>query len=137
MTEKELAEILRNNDQLSADGFAPSPSATVQAARRNKYNAKRTEVDDIVFASAAEARRYSELKLCEMAGEISNLKRQVRFPIHVNATHISDYIADFTYYQDGRYVVEDVKSEPTKTPVYLLKKKLVEALYKLIITEVR
>ena len=33
--------------------------------QRGKYNAHRTTIDGITFASAAEARRYDELKLLE------------------------------------------------------------------------
>lgn len=52
--------------------------------RRNghKFNAKPTTVDGIRFASQAEARRYSELKLLEKAGEIINLELQPVFDLY-------------------------------------------------------
>lgn len=146
MTETELRKALQNPDLLALNRElfdvgrtpdAPSPASVGQTARRNKYNARRTQVDGITFDSAAEARRYGELKRCEMAGEISNLRCQVKFPIHVNSRHIADYIADFVYHDEqGRFVVEDVKSVATRTPVYRLKRKLIEAIYKFTITEV-
>ena len=34
------------------------------------------------------------------------------------------YIADFSYTKDGETVVEDVKSAATKTPEYILKRKM-------------
>ena len=92
-----------------------------------KYRAVRTTVDGIAFASRAEARRYKELRLLERAGEISRLELQPVFPVTINGALICKYVADFVYFADGARVVEDVKG--MVTPVYRLKKKLVEALY--------
>ena len=105
--------------------------------RASKYHATRTEVDGYVFASKAEARRYSELKLLEAAGEIDGLVLQPVFPIVVNDVKICKYIADFSYYSGQERFIEDVKSAATKKiPVYRLKKKLVEAIYGIAIAEV-
>ena len=101
-----------------------------------KYNAKRTTVDGITFASQKEARRYKELKLLERAGEIGDLSLQPVFALEVNGRKCGKYLADFSYYKGNEYIVEDCKSGPTKTPVYRLKKKLVKALYGIDITEV-
>ncbi len=102
----------------------------------SKYNAVRTEVDGFIFDSKAEARRYSELKLAEQAGEITALELQPKFSIDINGKHICTYIADFKYTDNrtGRTVIEDVKG--VKTPVYRLKKKLVEALHGITIQEI-
>jgi hypothetical protein len=43
----------------------------------------------------------------------------------MNGTKVFTYKADFSYFTDKERVVEDVKG--FKTPVYKLKKKLVEA----------
>lgn len=43
---------------------------------RNKFNAKRITVDGIDFASISEAKRYGELKLLLLAGEITCLEMQ-------------------------------------------------------------
>ena len=52
----------------------------IQYQKNNgKYGAKKATVDGIVFDSRKEARRYSELKILEKAGEIENLRRQVKF----------------------------------------------------------
>ena len=45
----------------------------------NKYGAKKTEIDGIVFDSKHEAHRWVELKYMERAGLIKELKRQVRY----------------------------------------------------------
>jgi hypothetical protein len=111
----------------------------------HKYNARATVLDGQRFASAAEARRYGELYLLQRAGAISHLQLQPRFPCVINGLRICIYVADFSYCdprrpgssgQVGCTVVEDVKG--VATPLYKLKKRLVEALYPgVIIEEVR
>lgn len=92
-----------------------------------KYGAVRTQVDGITFASAMEARRYSELRLLEMSGEIADLEIQPRYPIRVNGELICTYVADFRYREGGRLVVEDVKSPATRTRLFIMKKRLMKA----------
>jgi hypothetical protein len=105
----------------------------------SKYNAIKTEIDGRVFASRAEARRYSELCLLEhaedIADRITGLECQPIYQLFINKKHICNYIADFRYTTySGAVIVEDVKG--VKTPVYRLKKKMVEAAYNIKITEV-
>lgn len=104
---------------------------------RSKYGAVKTELDGITFDSKAEAKRYAELRILARAGLISDLKLQPKFPLEVNGLVVATYIADFSY-RDGTQgvVVEDVKSAPTRTDVYLLKKKLMKALHGIEIAEV-
>jgi hypothetical protein len=45
----------------------------------NKYRNIKTIVDGITFASKKEAKRYSELKLLERAGMITDLELQPAF----------------------------------------------------------
>ena len=101
-----------------------------------KYRAIKTVVDGITFDSKREANRYSELLLMEKAGIIASLRLQPEFKCMVNGKKVCTYKADFEYLmvddigpqgQIGYYIVEDVKG--FKTPVYRLKKKLVEACY--------
>lgn len=113
----------------------------------HKYGAKPTTVDGIRFASKAEARRYGELKLLEKAGEIARLELQPKFDLHIAAkvrgcpqgvrhpSKVCTYIADFSYIdRNGKAVYEDTKG--FRTPVYRLKKKMVEKEYGITITEV-
>ena len=90
--------------------------------KKHKYNARRTVVDGISFASAKEARRYGELKLLERTGHISELKLQVRYKLVQTVT----YVADFEYFDTKKKtrVTEDCKG--FKTPVYERKKKLMK-----------
>ena len=106
--------------------------------------------------SKKEYYRLNELKLLERAGEISNLETQVKFElipaqyedvevvmktkiktVKVCIERACHYIADFQYVdKEGNTVVEDTKSDPTKTPEYLIKKKLMYLNYGIKIKEV-
>jgi hypothetical protein len=111
------------------------PMIAVRMLRRSKYGAQAVVIDGIRFASKREAKRYAELKLLAKAGEIRNLQLQVKIPFQVGGNNIFIYIADFTYNnRTGQLVVEDVKG--ARTPVYRLKKKLIEAYYGIEITEI-
>lgn len=110
----------------------------------SKYRNVKTEIDGIVFASKAEGARYQELKLLQKTGKIRGLKLQPRFVI-VDGYNNGDgkrirpsaYIADFQYIEDGKTIVEDVKSPASKTPLYNLKKKIFEQrYYPLVIREI-
>ncbi len=118
------------------DYITPGEIGAPTLRRRGKYHNRFTEVDGITFHSRKEALRYQELKLLEMAGEITELELQPRFAIRWpldERVKICDYIADFRYYQNGRLTIEDVKG--IRTGVYRLKKKLMQAAYKITILE--
>jgi hypothetical protein len=109
----------------------------------SKYGNRKTEIDGIVFDSQKEAQRYAELRLLERAGEIQNLQRQVPFvliPKQVRDGKTIErpvvYKADFVYTEKGEEVVEDVKSQATKTKEYILKRKLLLWQYGIQIKEV-
>lgn len=103
-----------------------------------KYNAWKVVTEDGVFDSKLECRRWNELKLLEKAGAITELKRQVRLPLISKSRYGKEiaYIADFTYLEGEKLVVEDTKSEATKTPLYRLKKRLVAEKYGIVIKEI-
>lgn len=94
-----------------------------------KYNNRKLTIDGEVFDSQKEARRYRELALLERAGQISDLKRQVKYELiptqRIGGKVVEKscvYIADFVYTENGETVVEDTKG--FKTPEYRIKKKL-------------
>lgn len=118
---------------------------------RSKYGAKKVTIDGEVFDSRKEANRWRELKLLERAGEIRDLKRQVKFTL-IEAQREPDslgpkggikrgkiiereaaYIADFTYYEGSKFIVEDSKG--VRTPEYILKRKLLLDRYGIRIRE--
>ena len=104
-----------------------------------KYRNRKTVVDNITFDSKKESLRYSQLKLLLDAGIIRNLLRQPEFPLIVNGVYCGKYLADFSYVAEcGSLIIEDVKGASAfhRTPVYRLKKRLVEAMYGVKITEV-
>ena len=103
-----------------------------------KYGNKPTVIHGIRFASIKEGMRYIILLDEIRLGKITNLEIQPEYKIWVlrqNGTEIAvgKYIADFQYVRDGKQIVEDVKG--VKTPVYRLKKKLIEARYGIRILE--
>lgn len=93
----------------------------------NKYRAKRQKVDGISFASQHEAKVYSELKIRERAGEITNLRLQPRYPMVVDGDLICTYVADYEWRERDCLVAGDAKGVRTKD--YRIKRKLFLALY--------
>lgn len=119
-----------------------------------KYHNEPTVVNGIKFDSRKEARRYEQLMLAMELGAIKELRLQVDFTlIEAYTDHTGKrcralrYAADFTYivaaagydrmaklgYEDIEYwrsvgigakVIEDTKSQGTKTRVYINKKKM-------------
>lgn len=123
------------------------------------HNIKTKTIDGIEFDSRKEARRWMELKMLERVGEINNLQRQVKFLLiptqyetiarySKSGRRLKDemklverkctYLADFVYTETktGIIVVEDVKSEITRTPEYKIKRKLMFYVHKIKIKEV-
>ena len=99
--------------------------------RRHKYNARKTTVDNVTFASKREAERYRELKLLHDAGEITLLELQPKFELQPAFRHRQsgkmiraiNYIADFEYMDnDYNHIVEEVKGKETE--VFRIKRKL-------------
>lgn len=96
----------------------------------NKYRNRRTEVNGEVFDSKREAAHWADLLLLHRAGEIRNLRRQVRIPLEVNGIKVCVFICDFVYDErngTGWHEILD-DSKGIRTPVYLLKKRLVRAI---------
>ena len=114
---------------------------TVQGGLRpRKYRNQPITVDGITFDSKKEANRWHELKLEQMAHNISELRHhEPTFSLQAGDEHveIARYEPDFSYKRNGELlVIEDVKSSATRTPMYRLKKKWMEAQYGIVIQEV-
>ena len=119
---------------------------------RAKYHNRKITRDGETFDSRKEFRRYEELQLLQQAGEIKNLRRQVKFlliPTQREPSKIGSrggvkrgkllerecsYIADFVYGENGKMVVEDTKGVRTKD--YIIKRKLMLYVYGIRIREV-
>ena len=85
--------------------------------------------------SKKEAARCDELHLMQDGGLIQTLSAhpQPDFKLEVKGTKVCKYVADFTYWERGKFVVEDVKGR--RTAVYNLKKKLMSAIHGISIRE--
>ena len=119
---------------------------------RAKYHNQKITRDGVTFDSRKEFRRYEELQLLQQAGEIANLRRQVKFvliPTQREPNIIGprggvkkgkllerecSYIADFVYGENGKMVVEDAKGLRTKD--YIIKRKLMLRVYGIRVREV-
>lgn len=108
-------------------------------APKARYPNLKVQVDGFTFHSKHEAQYWQELRLREKAGEITGLVRQVPFDlVTVNSAGdrivVATYIADMTFYEDGKLVVADAKGHLTQ--IYRMKRKWLEAQLGIIIREV-
>lgn len=108
--------------QLGEHAPGPKPS---------KYHNEPVYVDGIRFASKREARRFWALKVLMQAGEVMWFTRQGRFALPGGVEYVEDFCVQW---QGGEVIHEDVKGVRTKE--YRLKKRQVEALYRVKIVEV-
>ena len=100
-----------------------------------KYKSVRTTVGGITFDSKSEARRYSELRLLEREGQISELQLQPCFILAPSVRYHDvkrlkpalRYVADFEYIEKGIKIIEDVKG--MQTPVFKIKRHLLKVLH--------
>lgn len=108
--------------------------------RRSKFNAKKISYNGMTFDSRKELERWQTLRLLERAGRITELRRQVKYPLQSAYTNGEGkrireitYIADFVYRPINEIgtpcevVVEDTKGY--KTDMYRLKNKMFERVY--------
>ena len=109
----------------------------------SKYGNRKTEIDGIWFDSAKEASYYLDLKFLLQIGRIKNLQRQVKYQLlpsqkgEIRNERPVYYIADFVYEEDGKTVVDDVKSDITrKEPAYIIKRKLMKWVHNIEVREI-
>ncbi len=126
---------------------AGSPADEAPKPKRSKYGNVKTDG----FDSKKEALRHAELLLLEQAGEIRNLRTQVKYLLipACPPERATNYVADFVYeallyapghdsYKDKTWIdrVEDVKSPATrKKEGYIIKRKLMNWRYNIRILE--
>jgi hypothetical protein len=119
--------------------------------KRSKWGNKVQKIFDewtqseLTFHSKKELARWNELNMLQLEGNISNLQRQVPFKIHLNnilgkSVWLCTYYADFTYIEDGKYYVEDVKAKKRDGTFkyicpYPLKKRLLKIVFGIEIKE--
>lgn len=138
---KKIADKVRNEEKKISKG--------------NKLHAEKTNG----YASKLEAKRAAELHLLEQAGEIQNLKEQVKFelipakweeipqigkrgkPIKPKRKCVERavcYYADFVYEKDGQKIVEDTKGykHGATYEVFVLKRKMMMEIFGIKVIEV-
>ena len=102
----------------------------------NKFNADL----DKKRRSAKERARAWELKQLQKAGKISGLSEQVTFNLlpKQEGERPAVYIADFTYWENGKFVVEDVKGyrKGSAYANFVLKRKMMLYFHGITIKEV-
>ncbi len=98
---------------------------------RHKFNAIRTEIDGIKFASKKEGRYWADLVLARKAGDLLFALRQIPISLPGGITYRVDFLE---FWANGECRFVEVKGH--KTRVYINKKKQVEALYPIKIIEV-
>lgn len=141
-------DLLQKGFKQNADGSWSKQGASVVDVRRiaqakpekrkSKYGvspvSERTH-EGTVYMSKAEMqyRKYLDTKV--LAKEVLSYKEQVPFQVVVNEKNICVYKLDFEVKYTDRIEYVDVKG--VKTALYSLKKKLVEALFGIKITEIK
>jgi len=83
----------------------------------NKFHAKKVFYDGIRFDSIAEFSRYKILKLMVHSGKISDFSVHPKFELPPGFK----YTADFSYSENEKIVVEDVKGMLTRDSVLRMK----------------
>lgn len=148
------------------DGACPSPFMVTEAARGTQYTPRASSTRGPVALAAGPAERRAKygnervdgfdskkerdraftLELMEAAGQIRNIRRRVTYLL-IPAQHdeqgrcierAATYTPDFVYeaWPHWHLVAEDVKSEPTKTQAYVLRRKLMLFVHHIRIKEV-
>ncbi|MCL2234319.1 MAG: DUF1064 domain-containing protein [Firmicutes bacterium] len=134
-SEKEYAEWLLKQKQNKTQ----QPIIEQPKNKPNKYRNEKVEFEGVKFDSKKELSRYLELKLLERGGLITNLELQKRFELIPKTQYgrARYYKCDFCYIDEkGELVVEDVKSEITKTDLYKLKYRLMQEVHNITIKEI-
>lgn len=107
-----------------------------------KYHSRKVTLNSMEFDSHREAKRYRELSLLQRAGEISDLRTQVKYTLVPAQNKPSGgreravtYTADFVYRDKaGEEVVEDAKG--VKTQQYVIRRKLMLFVHGIEVREV-
>lgn len=141
--QKQIADKLAAKIREKAETAAQEKTSGGGKYHNTPTGRKTQEGAEIRFDSKAEAARFDELMLLLRAGAISDLRLQHEFTL-IEAYTTPDgkrvraerYKADFTYWQNGELVVEDVKSQSTKTKAYEIKKKQLLDKYGIEIREI-
>lgn len=109
--------------RLTNKEFESITGETVKNSKKNKYRNTRIVVDGVRYDSQKEYERHMYLILLEKQGKITGLKfHKKEMNIILQDNPPIKYEPDFCYYENGVYVIEDLKGYQTKE--FKLKKKM-------------
>lgn len=97
----------------------------------HKFRNIPTAVGNAKFSSKKEAKHWEELLLARSSGALLFALRQVPFHHSSGVRYVVDFVE---FWKDGDVKFVDVKG--LKTPMYKVKKKMIEAEFPITITEV-
>lgn len=98
----------------------------------SKYGNQKVIFDGIKFDSKREASYYMYYKKLQESGTIKNLQLQTKLDFKIDGKKIFTYKPDYEYDDEFGHHYIDVKSPITaKNPVFRLKKKIIEASFKI------
>ena len=115
----------------------------VASSTNNKFGAKKTEYDGIMYDSRKEAEFARTLHRCGLAKNAKDrvifVLPQFKFDFYVKDKKIFTYICDFkVQYADGSWKYFDVKGykKGAAYNIFIIKKKCIEAQENIVILEV-
>lgn len=153
-SKKAQAQILQKvQEQQRAEKAAADAKAKAEKPTKgNKLHAEKVDMTMpdgslMHFDSKREARRYMNLWLMQRAGEITNLRTQVKYPLlpkqerkDGTKERAIDYVADFVYEKDGETVAEDSKgfrnTSSATYKVFVMKRKMMLYFHGITVKEV-
>ena len=137
-----FAKRVKTDTALEPTTLAPKPS---------KYRNVKTVIQGEKFDSKREADYWLFLKAREQAGEITDLKRQVRFPLYAPdlgqdplgefgwtgvLLQVAEYVADMTYIDLADKLMHVIDAKARRISPYPLKAKWLELQDGIVIEEV-
>ena len=114
-----------------ADGFECPLCKTPQKPKKSKYCNNRTMANGVAYHSKKEAKFALELDILKKLGEVKYWLEQIPIKLPGKVKYLIDFQV---FYSDGSVKYIDVKGFSTQ--IYKMKKKQVEELYPIKITEI-
>ncbi len=135
---------MSNWTQADIDAIKAKQQKASTPAKPSKHRNVKTWCDGFRFDSKKEADYWLLLKTRQELGEITELQRQVRFPLCCpdsartpgQYSIVADYVADYVFMENGVQHVVDAKGQKKRACPYPLKKKWLELQTGIVIEEV-
>jgi hypothetical protein len=121
----------KDKDKVKPEGLIPVAEYRVNylkgSGKKNKYKAKKQAYNGVKYDSTLEAKVAEDLDWQLKAGELIEVKRQVKIPLMVNRIVICNYYCDFRVVDKHGQVIY-IEAKGLELPLWILKKKLFLAL---------